>query len=478
MNREFAGNALLVVVLNLVVKSFYLFGIDRTVQNALPPGEYGLYFTLFNFAFLFQILSDFGLHNYNLRNLSQSRHLLQKYFPHLLALKLLLGVGFVAVTVGVGWVWGFGAHIYLLLFVALNQLLQTFLLFLRTNLSGLGFYRLDSWVSVLDKSLLILIGGALLWWPPLRAHFSLLTFVWAHTATYLIAIGVVGWVLLPHLSGGALLRWHRPTLLWLLRASMPFALILFLMTAYTRLDAVMIEKLLPDGALQADWYASAFRLLDAANMAGYLLAGLLLPMFARLLKEQSSVLPLAQLSISTIWAGAITLAVSVYAFADPLMGSLYSHDSRHTADILRWLILTFIPMGGGYVYGSLLVAQGSLRPLNAIFAIGLVANVVLNLVFIPTWGAAGAAMATLVTQSLVFVGQYGAAHRILHLPHDWGLWLRAAALAAIVAGFSAACPAFLPGWPWLVHFLASMGVGGIAALALGLIDVRAWLGNF
>jgi len=55
MNKEFTSNAILIVVLNLLVKSFYLFGIDRTVQNILPEGEYGLYFTPFMFGLFFLV---------------------------------------------------------------------------------------------------------------------------------------------------------------------------------------------------------------------------------------------------------------------------------------------------------------------------------------------------------------------------------------------------------------------------------------
>ncbi|MEM9930063.1 MAG: oligosaccharide flippase family protein, partial [Bacteroidota bacterium] len=199
VKREFANNAILIVGLNIIVKSFYLFGVDRTVQNTLPEGEYGLFFTFFNFAMLFQILADFGLQNYNARQLAQSRQLLQKYFPHLLSLKLILGLLFI-VSVGlIGYAWGFReSHIWwLLIIVAGNQFLQTLVLFLRSNLAGLGRYRLDSWMSILDRLLLIIIAGALLWLPTFAPDFSLLRFVLAQTVAYTLAIIILLAVLLP-----------------------------------------------------------------------------------------------------------------------------------------------------------------------------------------------------------------------------------------------------------------------------------------
>lgn len=476
MNREFAGNAVLIVTINVLVKSFYLFGIDRTVQNILPEGEYGLYFTLFNFAFLFQIISDFGLQNFNARQLSQSRHTLSKYFPYLLSLKLGLGVLFVLFTIVAGYAWGFRETLvwWMLLGITVNQFLQTFVLFLRSNLAGLGLYRLDSWMSVVDKTLLVLIGGILLWVPAWRSQFTILWFILAHTAAYLITIGILFFLLRPRLGN---LRWRwRPVQLWsFLRQSAPYALVIFLMTAYTRLDAIMLEKLLPNGAVEADRYASAFRLLDAANIGGYLLAGLLLPMFSRLLKTNESIRELTRLAITTIWSGGITLALSIWFFATPIMMMLYTDGSAYTGEILQWLMLTFIPMSGAYVYGTLLTANANLKPMNIIFAVGIIVNVALNLLLIPTHGAVGAAVATFVTQAFAFLAQVVLAQRLLPLHFAPDLITRLLLLVALLIGGGYLLQEQLPVWAWGVKFLLLICLGAILAFALKLLDVRSWL---
>ena len=53
MKRKFLTNLGFLLFLNLLVKPFWIFGIDRTVQNMAAPGEYGFYFTILNFTFLF-----------------------------------------------------------------------------------------------------------------------------------------------------------------------------------------------------------------------------------------------------------------------------------------------------------------------------------------------------------------------------------------------------------------------------------------
>ncbi|MEM1216125.1 MAG: polysaccharide biosynthesis C-terminal domain-containing protein, partial [Bacteroidota bacterium] len=470
-----AGNALLIVCLNLVVKCIYLFGIDRTVQNVLPEGEYGLFFTLYNFAFLFQIVADLGLQQYNLRTLSQSRQLLGKYLPYLLGLRLLLGLGFVLLTVGLGWLWGFRSSFewWLLFGIAFNQVLQTGVVFLRSNLSGLGWYRLDSWVSVLDKLLLVLIGAVLLW-PTWRSSFQLTWFILAHTLAYSLSIIVIVSLLWPRLTR------LRPAFSWaktraILRQSLPFALVVFLMTAYTRLDAIMIEKLLAEGAVEADRYASAFRLLDASNIAGYLLAGLLLPMFARLLQTGESVRPLVRLGVGTLGVGSITLGISCWYFATPIMESLYENGSAYTGDILRWLMLGFIPMSVAYVYGSLLAANASLRPLNILFASSIPLNIILNAWLIPRAGAVGAAQATFWTQAIAALGQIWLAYRIMKLHVQPELIGRFVGFVLLLGGAGYGLLSATWPLPWWLGFVLLLVTGLVLAFVFKLLELRTWL---
>ncbi|MCB0535034.1 MAG: oligosaccharide flippase family protein, partial [Saprospiraceae bacterium] len=254
MQREFLLNILFLVAINLLIKPFFIFGIDLTVQNRLPEGDYGLYFTLLNFTYLFQILNDFGIQNFNNRHVSQHPQLLPKYFPNLLALKFLLSTVYICLTLLAAWgLAGYGLRELPLLFILLfNQVLAQGVLFLRSNISGLGYYRLDSFLSSLDKLLMLVTCGLLLWGMP-QAALSAQSFALAQTVALALTAVVVGFVLHGKvrlsLRPSWLQNWRagRPALLALFRKSLPYALVILLMTAYTRLDAVLLERLLPDG---------------------------------------------------------------------------------------------------------------------------------------------------------------------------------------------------------------------------------------
>lgn len=471
MNRTFLTNILFLIFVNLLVKPFYLFAIDRQVQNTLPAGDYGIFATLFGFSFLFQIVNDFGIQGYNNRRIAQHSHLLSKYFPDFLMLKIVLGLAYAVVVLGAGWFTGYlQRYPWLLGGILFNHFLTSLLLFLRSNVSGLALYRIDSLLSVADRFLLIAFLGGTLWVPAWRSYLQLEWFIGAQTIALSMSCLLALWVIRPRLER-VRLRFRPRLLLVILRQSYPYALVVFLMTLYTRLDSVMIEQLRPDGILEVDRYASAYRLLDASNMLGFLFATLLLPMFARLLKAGEHPGELAGFSARLLLSGAICLTGALLFVRTPLMAALYVDGDAYSGTILAWLMGSFIGVCGTYIYGTLLTANGRLMPMNRIFAASVLLNVLLNWWLIPRQGAAGAAIATFATQMGVFLAQLWLAFRLLHLRTDWHSVIALTVLTGgvLVLGYSLKT---YTTWNWPGRFILT-GVAGLAlSLGLRLIDFR------
>ncbi len=415
MKRDFILNILFLLIANLLIKPFFIFGIDRSIQNEVGPDAYGTYFALFNFTLLFQIIIDFGIQNYNNRNIAQHHHLLPKYFSHILLLKAELSLVYGVVIGIVGYWVGYGSLFFpMLALMVVNQVLLSFILYLRSNISGLQLFFTDSILSVLDRVLLIIICGVLLRVNPLQHKFEIEWFVYAQTAAYALT-AITAFILVLRRVGKVRLRWHKPFQWLLLRDSFPFALTVFLMSVYTRIDGVMIERLLPNGAQEAGIYASAYRLLDAANIIGYLFAGLLLPMFARQLKNGTNVAELARFGFQAIWVVSVTAAAGAFCFRYEIMTLLYHGANAYSGDLLGWLMLSFPAVSTMYIYGSLLTANGNMRAMNILFACSVIVNILLNMLWIPQYFALGAAYATLCTQIIVAVTQIGIAKNLF----DW-----------------------------------------------------------
>ncbi len=419
VNREFIVNILFLLFINLLIKPFFIFGIDLTVQNRIGQ-EYGLYFALMNLTYIFQILNDFGIQSFNNRHISQHPHLLPKYFPNLLAIKIILSVIYVGISLVLAWGMRYDGHALLLLLILLaNQVLVQMIFFLRSNISGLGYYRTDSILSSLDKLLMLFTCGLLLWYVPTGRPLRIEAFALAQTIPLALTV-VIALVILrskvtlrlrPTWAGNW--RLGFPILVVLLRGSLPYALVIFLMFAYTRLDGVLLERI--SGKAHAEVFAGAYRVLDACNMLGYLFASLLLPMFARLQKKQELVKPLLALSFRLIWAGSVTLAAAIcFARQDLLHLMMPDHASPYRWDTLGLLIWAFVPVSTTYIFSTLLTAHGQLARMNRFFIAGIVLNVGLNAFLIPQWQAFGAAMAAVATQGFIAASMVFLALRTFH----------------------------------------------------------------
>ena len=472
MRREFLLNIFFLLGINLLVKPFYLFGIERTVQDVVGTETYGIYFTLLSLTYMLQALSDLGIQNFNNRNIAQHNQLLGKYLPHILGLKLLLSGVFLVLLFSAAWYLGYRSalEMRLLVFLGINQVLISLIFYLRTNIAALGFYRTDSWLSALDKLLVVIIGSVLLFMEPWRSQFRIEWFAYAQTA----ALGVTALVSFGFNARQVerlRLRFSGPILLLMLKKSLPFALVLLLMSIYTRIDAIMLRSLATTGEVEVGIYGAAYRLLDAGNMVGFLFAGLLLPMFARMLKNGADINPLVRLSASLIWVISLTAAVLLTVFRVPLMDLLYLEATPYWGDVLGTLIWTFPAVCGTYVYGTLLTANGRLRPMNYLFGLSILVNVLLNAVLIPRYQSVGAALATDLTQWGVLIGQIWLGGRLmrLHTSGPWVLRLLGFLLFTVMSTLGLASL----GLHWIIAFLLSGAVAVGWAFVTGLIEVGA-----
>ncbi|MEI6822045.1 MAG: oligosaccharide flippase family protein [Bacteroidota bacterium] len=397
-----------------MIKPFWMLGIDRSVQNIVGAGDYGFYFAIFNFSFLFNILLDFGITNFNNKNIAQNNHLLNKHFSSIIILKLLLAVVFGVLTFTFGLIVGYDSHqLGLLGWMVFNQFLISFILYLRSNISGLLLFKTDSLVSVLDRLLMIAFCGTLLWGNVTTQKFQIEWFVYTQTAAYIIT-AIVALLIVIRKSAFTKLNWNIPFFILIIKQSFPFAILVLLMTFYNRIDSVMIERLLKGniGDEQAGIYASAYRLLDATNMIAYLFSVLLLPIFAKMLKSKEEVVHLVQLSFKLLFTIAIVIAAGSFFYNKEIMSMLYTNHVEASAAVFQWLMMGFIAISTTYVFGTLLTANGNLKELNIIAASGMLINISLNLILIPKLMALGSAYVSVTTQFLTSIVQVIFAQRI------------------------------------------------------------------
>ncbi len=435
MQNRFIKNIIFLLFLNLLVKPFWILGIDREVQNLLGDASYGTYQALFNFSYLFYILLDLGITNFNSRAVAQDPKNLSKHFGGLTEIKLLLGLLYACVIFVVGYFCGYneGLKLKLLFWCGLNQILLSFILFLRSNIQGLLLFKQDSILSVFDRVLAIVIMCLVLWsgWFP-RERFNAIWYLQAQTLAYICTLLFALTVVLRHaenISFKINIQFFKE----ILKQSLPFALLVLLMSVYSRIEPVLLERLLDDKGIQAGIYSRAYRLFDAGNNISNLFAIMLLPMFTATLKNKPELNNLIKTSFNVIVAMAGIVLVLCVFFNHEIMQMMYNPEEAEThaayylrinqyAKVFPLLMGSFFCLSTTYVFGTLLTANGSLKQLNIVAAAGVVINILLNLIIIPRFQAFGAACTSLFVQTFTALLQYLLAKRILHFNMGRRYW--------------------------------------------------------
>lgn len=416
--KDFIFNISLLLFLNLLIKPFWVLGIDIGVQNSIGAQQYGLYFAVFNFTFLFNMLLDMGVTNFNNRNIARHNQLLTKHISGIISLKMLLAILYLVISFLAAFLIGYkDLQLKILFWAGINQILNSFILYLRSNISALLYFKTDSILSVLDRFLMIIFCSILLWGNITPQPFQIEWFLYAQTAAYIISI-MIAFTIVFNKAKPIKLTWNFTFFRAIIKKSFPFAILYLLMSFYNRIDSVMIERLLPDSiaSYQTGIYASVFRLLDSLVMIAYLFSVILLPLFSKMLKNKENLIPIIKSSFTLLFFFSISVVVILITYRVPVLQLLYKEHIMESASVFKILIPCLIPFSFTYIFGTLLTANGNMRLLNISAIAGIFVNIIVNIILIPLLQAKGAAIASLSTQTIVCVLQVIIAFRMLKIP--------------------------------------------------------------
>lgn len=467
--RKFLVNLAFLIFVNLLVKPFWIFGIDRTVQNVVGTEDYGIYFAVLNLSYLFNMVLDFGINNFNSRSIARNESLLDKFLPNMFVIKGTLSLAYILITLSMALVIDFSTfHMKILGLLIINQILVTFIFYFRSNIAALHLFKTDAFFSVLDKLLMIMIIGFLISTEAKRVEFTIQWFVLGQTASYVITF-ILAFIYVLGKTSRLKLKWEPKLYKKIILMSYPFALLGVLMSIYNRIDGVMIERLLgPAGAREAGIYAASYRVLDAVNMIGFAFATILLPMFARLIKQKVSIGNLLGLSFKTIYFGAAIVATASWFYRVEIMELLYVEQTAYWSELFGYLMISFVGVATVYIFGSLLTANGSLKYLNYIAITGVLMNITLNLILIPRYQALGATIATLVTQMLVAIAHVLASIKVFNFKTNVSILTRLLLFTLITVGVFYVINLIIDNWA--IAIIASVILCTLSAFLLKVMD--------
>lgn len=422
MRRAFISNVGVMMALNLLIKPFWVLGIDRTVQNILGPETYGMYYNLVAFTLILSVILEFGINNFTSSQIAKHPEKASQFFAATFSLKILYSISYLIITISSALLLNYdGPRLYFLVVIAFTQVMSFFNMYFRSNVSGLHFFKTDSVLSIIDRVLMIVFCSAMIWGNVFP--LTLESYIYAQTLSYTLA-ALCSFLIVKSKIKKISFVFDKEILVQIFKSTYPYALLAFIMMAYTRIDSILLRQLLPDGDYQNGIYSQGYRLLDAGNMMIALVAVILLPMFSKMIQQKEELSHLVDLCLGLMVLPTLIISIICVVFKSEVMNLLYHHSTDLSINVFAITMLSFISFGFMYVFGTLLTAHGSLMLLNKLSLIALVVNVLLNMLLIPIHKALGAAIAALITQGFIALSNTYFAYKLDGLRFNLSLFVK------------------------------------------------------
>ncbi|MFH1354250.1 MAG: oligosaccharide flippase family protein [bacterium] len=447
-------------VVNVALGVFVL----SLVSRFLGVATYGSYALLLSYGAILQIAADFGL--YLTLTHAISRHPGQEnyYISHIASLRLIL----LLTIFGFGW-------LLTLITPSLRSLVPIYpiiaLGFMAQSFSQLmmGIYQKYGVVwratagdlagRLVQVAGIILVGAASATLASMTTLFTLGLVVATYFHRRLLPPGIR---IRPAFSQSA---WRK-----ILITSWPLGAVLIFNVIYFRIDTIILSLFRP--ARQVGLYGLAYRLIESSLFVPAMFGGLLLPHLTAAWHEQrldAFRRYFEQGATLTIWT-AVFITLTLVLFAEPVIILIAGTAFIDATILLQILGPALGVMFFGNLAGFSLVACRRHKTLLVIAASLAGINIILNLIFIPPFGAPAAALTTLLTEIIATLSASFVLWRLARVSLSLTYLARLAFVAITTSLIYVALPA---SWPVLITIAIGAAVYCAASWFTRLISKKS-----
>lgn len=386
MLREFYKSVSLLLLLNLLLKPIWVFLIDRKVQLLLGNEVFGNYFTLFNTTLIASVLLDNGTQVY------YTLHKQIINIGQLIYIKLVWSFIFSIITLLLS-VLITGTISLLAILIIIFHLCSAFVLLLRSHFSATQQFTLDSYFSITDKLVSTIVLSICIYFFP--SHLSTTIFIGVQAIAALLLLLMLCIIL----ANKAVLSFSSITFhKQLFYSLMPYTVLVLLMAILLRVDVLLLKILHPKGNTEVGKYALGYRLFDALNSFGFLIASFLFPFLVKNIAN-NKLIKQTTMQLRNILLLSTTLGVFIFVlFRHYFTYILYNSIATDVVYNIFFCLTAFIGASLVHIYGSLITAANHIKAFSSITAICILINIVLNAFFIPTYGSLACATILCFTQ--------------------------------------------------------------------------------
>jgi O-antigen/teichoic acid export membrane protein len=431
------------------------------LTSYLGPYRYGQFQFVLSYVTLFGVVIDFGIQQYIIKKISEDRSQAKKYFHNFLAVEIVLAALVYGAMIGVAYynhyepivikaimLAGLGAAVHGLTYPFLAVITSFY------DLKKAAF--LNFLASIINVGMIfftISIGGGIVMLTSQQVIYaSLAIIIYYHLIQKHIGK--------PEIIKG-IFSADQSLIKLILKAALPFALLVGFSTVYNRIDVVLITRIL--GYAQTGLYSAAYKFFDLLAFFPAVVSHALYPLFATLMAENkmAEIKDTLEKYLRFMAAVALPIGVGGSLLAKPIIGIL-SPEYSAAAPVLAVLVWAPSILFMYIVVNSLVISQLT-KFAMAITGINVVINLIGNIILLPRIGIVGAAIMTLVSEFLQGIFYfYFVRKRITDFRFFSLIWKPI--IASGIMGLAVFYTRFLP-------LVIAVAIGG-AVYALSLLALR------
>lgn len=367
------------------------------IARFLGVEKFGLLSYGLSFVWIFLFLSDMGLSDLFIRDVSRKNELIKEYINNIVSLKIVLAAISLAAIILCVFCFSLGIIKSLVIVIlGISVILDSFTYFFRCLFRVKGTMEYEGILMAVEATLklaailivakcsinaqeVILTSSALL----LASLFNLCinySIFLSSLRSILISFNIRYWM-------------------YLLRQSYPFALILILCFYNFRIDTVMLSLIKTDAA--AGLYNANYKIIEQALLIPVTFSIVSFPVFSK----YSDSIKISGLFISRIIFPAVFLSIILitlfYLYGNWIIRTIYGMEfleARQYLFMQSWIILPFFLKS---VLEKLLLGLRRQSAVLIAYFTGMILKIPLNLFLIPHMGINGASLGTLICESFM-----------------------------------------------------------------------------
>jgi len=394
--QRIAKNTAILLAANIISRVISFFYVMYTARYLGAEG-FGILSFALAFTGIFGVFADLGLKTLTVRDVARDKSLAGKYLRNIIAIKIFLVIitfGLIVITI---YLLGYPKQtIKVVYFIALSVIFNAF--------SGMYYSIFQAYEKMEYQSLGNILSNILIFLGFLFAisqGFSVIVFA---SIYFLVSIIIFGYTLFIYEQKFILPKIEFDWEFWKakIKEALPFGLTGTFITIYLWMDSVMLSFV--KGEEVVGWYNAAYKLILTLLFIPGIINTAIFPSMSRFyISSQNSLKLIHEKYFKFMLVIGIPIGIGTTFLADRIILLIYGEDFIPTIIILKILIWSLVLIFFRTSFDRLFESIGKQIIVSEAFGIGVILNLILNLTLIPKYSYIGAAVATVITDLVIFI---------------------------------------------------------------------------